>query len=59
MLFNFTLGQGCIYIIGGESEGRRPLGPSRSRRVDNIKMGPGEIEWSGMAWIDLAQDMNP
>jgi hypothetical protein len=26
--------------------------------VDNIKMDLGEIEWDGMDWIDLAQDMD-
>jgi hypothetical protein len=24
--------------------------------VDNIKMGLGEIGWSGMGWIGLAED---
>jgi hypothetical protein len=24
--------------------------------VDNVKMDIREIEWSGMDWIDLAQD---
>jgi hypothetical protein len=36
--------------------GRRPLGRLRCRWVDNIKMNLGEIIWSGMDWIDLAQD---
>jgi hypothetical protein len=26
--------------------------------VDNIKRDLGEIGWSGMDWIDLAQDIN-
>jgi hypothetical protein len=26
--------------------------------VDNVKAYLGEIEWVGMEWIDLAQDMD-
>jgi hypothetical protein len=26
--------------------------------MDNIEMNLGEIEWSGVDWIDLAQDRN-
>jgi hypothetical protein len=33
-----------------------PLGRSRRRCVDNIKMNFREIGWTGMDWIDLAQD---
>jgi hypothetical protein len=40
----------------GKPEGRRPLGRSRLRWVDNIKMDLREIVWDGMNWIDLAQD---
>jgi hypothetical protein len=29
---------------------------TRRRWVDNIKMALREIRWSGMDWIDLAQD---
>jgi hypothetical protein len=36
--------------------GKRPVGRSRRRWVDNIKMGFREIGWDGMDWIDLAQD---
>jgi hypothetical protein len=36
--------------------GKRPLGRSRRRWEDNIKMDLREIEWGGMDWIDLAQD---
>jgi hypothetical protein len=43
--------------IGGKPEGKRPLGRPRHRRVDNIKMGLGEIGLGCMDWIDLAQDM--
>jgi hypothetical protein len=40
----------------GNSEGKRPLGRPRHRRVDNIKMVLREIGWDGGVWIDLAQD---
>jgi hypothetical protein len=42
--------------IGGDPEGKRPLGRRRSRREDNIKIYLREIRWGGMDWIDLAQD---
>jgi hypothetical protein len=35
-------------ILVGKSEGERPLGRPRRRRVDNIKMDLREIEWDGM-----------
>jgi hypothetical protein len=40
----------------GKPEGKRPLGRSRHRWVDNIKMDLREIGWYGMDWIELAQD---
>jgi hypothetical protein len=40
----------------GKSEGKRPLGSPRRRRVDNIKMDFREIGWGGADWIHLAQD---
>jgi hypothetical protein len=43
-------------ILVGMLEGKRPLGRSRRRWVDNIKMDFREIEWDGMDWIDLAQN---
>jgi hypothetical protein len=38
-------------IFVGKPEGKRPLGKSRHKWVDNIK-----IRWGGTDWIDLAQD---
>jgi hypothetical protein len=35
---------------------REPLGRSRRRWVNNIKMDLGEIEWDGVDWTDLSQD---
>jgi hypothetical protein len=43
-------------ILVGKPEGQRPLGRPRHRWVDNIKMDLTEIGWSGMDWINLAQD---
>jgi hypothetical protein len=43
-------------ILVGKPEGRRPLGRTRRRWVDNIKIGLREIGWGGMDWMDLAQD---
>jgi hypothetical protein len=43
-------------ILMGKPEGKRPLGRSRRRWLDNIKMDLREIRWDDMDWIDLAQD---
>jgi hypothetical protein len=37
-------------------EGRRLLGRSRHRWVDNIKMDLEEIRWGDVDWIGLAQN---
>jgi hypothetical protein len=43
-------------ILVGKPQGKKTLGRPRCRWVDNIKMDLGEIRWSGINWIDLAQD---
>jgi hypothetical protein len=43
-------------ILVGKPEGKRPLGRTRRRWVDNIKIDFREIGWDGMDWIDLAHD---
>jgi hypothetical protein len=43
-------------ILVGNPEVKTPLGRSRRRWVDNIKMDLREIDRGGMDWIDLAQD---
>jgi hypothetical protein len=43
-------------VLVGKPEGKRPVGRPRRRWEDNIKMDLREIGWSGMDWIDLAQD---
>jgi hypothetical protein len=40
----------------GKPEGKRPLGRTGCRWVDNIKMDLREIGWGDMDWTDLAQD---
>ena len=42
----------------GKPEGRRPLGTPRRRCDDNIKTDLREVEWEGMDWLDLAQDID-
>jgi hypothetical protein len=43
-------------ILEGKPEGKRPLGRTRYRWVDNIKMDLREIRLDGKDLIDLAQD---
>jgi hypothetical protein len=43
-------------VLVGKPEGKRPLRSPTCRWEDNIKTDVREIEWSGMIWIDLAQD---
>jgi len=50
--------RGAYSVMVGKTEGKGPLGRSRSRWVDNIKMDFQEVGcWGGgMDWIDLPQD---
>jgi hypothetical protein len=41
-------------ILVGKPERQRPLGRSRRRWADNIKMYLREIGWDGIDWIELA-----
>jgi hypothetical protein len=43
-------------LLVGKREGRRPLGRSRRRWVDNIRMDVVEVGWGDVDWIGLAQD---
>jgi hypothetical protein len=45
-------------LLVGKTEGKRPLGRPRRRRIDNIKMDLLEIGLNVMDWIGLAQDRN-
>jgi hypothetical protein len=45
-------------VLVGKLEGNRPLGRSRRRWEDNIKMDLSEIAWAAMDWIHLDEDGN-
>jgi hypothetical protein len=45
-------------LLVGKPEGKRPLGRSRRRWVDNIMMYLGEVELGDVDWIGLAKDRN-
>jgi hypothetical protein len=45
-------------LLVGKPEGKRPLGRSRRRWVDNIRMDLLELGWGDVDWIGLAQDMD-
>jgi hypothetical protein len=42
----------------GKPEGKRLLGRSRRRWVDNVIMDLGEVGWGDVDWIGLAQNRN-
>jgi len=48
-------GRGVHMILVGKPEGKRPLGRSRRRWEDNIKMDLQEVGEGG-DWMELAQD---
>jgi hypothetical protein len=45
-------------LLVGKPDGKRPLGRPRRRWVDNIRMDLGEVGWSDVNWIGLAQVRN-
>jgi hypothetical protein len=49
-------GRGACRILVGRPEGRRPLGRSRRRWEDNIKMDLQEVgwgAWAGLIWLRI------
>jgi hypothetical protein len=40
-------------LLVGKPEGKRPLGRSRCRWVDNIRMDLGEVGWGDVGWGDV------
>jgi hypothetical protein len=42
----------------GKTEGKRPLGRTRLRWMDNIRMDLQEVGWGDVDWIGLAKDRN-
>jgi hypothetical protein len=45
-------------LLVGKPKGKRPLGRPRRRLVDNVRMDLGEMGWSDVDWIGLAQYRN-
>jgi hypothetical protein len=45
-------------LLVGKPEGKRPLGRSRRRWVNNIRMDLGEVGCGDVDWIGLAQNRN-
>jgi hypothetical protein len=48
--------RGVYRVLVGKPEGKRPLGRSRRRWEDNIRMDLREVGCGGMDWMELAQD---
>ena len=48
--------KGVYRVLVGKPEGKRPLGRTRRKWKDNIKMDFLEMACGGMDWIELAQD---
>ena len=49
-------GTGVYRVLVGKPEGKRPLGRSRHRRVNNIKMEVKEVgcgAWTGSIWLRI------
>ena len=49
-------GERLYRVLVGKPEGKRPLGRTRRRWEDNIKMDLQEVGCGGMDLIELAQD---
>jgi hypothetical protein len=47
---------GIFRVLVGKPEGKRPLGRTRHRWEDNIKMDLQEVGCEGMGWMELPQD---
>jgi len=49
-------GRGVHRILAGKPEGKRPLGRSRRRWEDNIKMDLQKVGGDCEGWMELAQE---
>ena len=49
-------GRGVHKVSVGKPKGKRPLGRTRRRWEDNIKMDPREVGRGCVDWMELAQD---
>jgi hypothetical protein len=45
-------------LLMEKPDGKRQLGGTRRRWVDNIRTDLGEVGWGDVDWIGLAQDTN-
>jgi hypothetical protein len=43
-------------LLVGKPDGKRPLGRTRRKWVDNIRIDLGEVGWGDVDWIGLAKD---
>jgi 3-oxoacyl-ACP reductase-like protein len=48
--------RGVYSVLVGKPEGKGPMGRSRRRWEDNIRMDLQEVGCGGVDWIGLAQD---
>jgi hypothetical protein len=48
----------AIKILVGKREGKRPLGRTRRRQEDSIKMDVKETGWEVVGWMHLVQGRN-
>jgi hypothetical protein len=48
--------RGVYRVLVGKPGGKRPLGSSRRRWEDNIKMDLQKVVCVGVDWIELARD---
>jgi hypothetical protein len=51
-------GRGVYRVLVGKPGGRIPLGRSRRRWVDNIRIDLREVGCGCVDWMELAQDRN-
>jgi hypothetical protein len=45
-------------LLVEKPQGKRPLGRTRRRWLDNIRMDLGEVGWGNVDWIGLAKNRN-
>ena len=49
--------RGAYRVLVGKPVGKRPLGRARCRWKDIIEMDLQDVEWGGMDWIGMVQDI--